>query len=111
MVHGTELNSLFSWYSIWLLANLCIRLSVHDHLFSFQAEERYLEISPSETVGVFDVKAKLLGVHLETVPLQYQVGYPQDHLYFRLYFQTRISSLSGFDWNKQEMGLITSVLE
>ncbi|KAJ3592857.1 hypothetical protein NHX12_005195, partial [Muraenolepis orangiensis] len=30
------------------------------------------EISPSETVGVFDVKAKFMGVHLETLQLQYQ---------------------------------------
>uniref|UniRef100_A0A3Q2QU79 IQ motif containing GTPase activating protein 1 n=1 Tax=Fundulus heteroclitus TaxID=8078 RepID=A0A3Q2QU79_FUNHE len=30
------------------------------------------EISPSETVGVFDVKAKFMGVHLETLPLEYQ---------------------------------------
>lgn len=31
------------------------------------------EISPSETVGVFEVKAKLMGVHLETLQLEYQV--------------------------------------
>lgn len=31
------------------------------------------EISPSETVGVFDVKAKFMGVHLETLQLEYQV--------------------------------------
>uniref|UniRef100_A0A672LRW4 Ras GTPase-activating-like protein IQGAP1 n=1 Tax=Sinocyclocheilus grahami TaxID=75366 RepID=A0A672LRW4_SINGR len=31
------------------------------------------EISPSEVVGVFDVKAKLMGVHLETLMLEYQV--------------------------------------
>uniref|UniRef100_A0A4W6C0X4 IQ motif containing GTPase activating protein 1 n=1 Tax=Lates calcarifer TaxID=8187 RepID=A0A4W6C0X4_LATCA len=30
------------------------------------------EISPSETVGVFDVKAKFMGVHLETLQLEYQ---------------------------------------
>ncbi|XP_061831055.1 ras GTPase-activating-like protein IQGAP1 [Nerophis lumbriciformis] len=30
------------------------------------------EISPSETVGVFEVKAKLMGVHLETLQLEYQ---------------------------------------
>ncbi|XP_035538359.1 ras GTPase-activating-like protein IQGAP1 [Morone saxatilis] len=30
------------------------------------------EISPSEAVGVFDVKAKLMGVHLETLQLEYQ---------------------------------------
>uniref|UniRef100_A0A673BXX8 IQ motif containing GTPase activating protein 1 n=1 Tax=Sphaeramia orbicularis TaxID=375764 RepID=A0A673BXX8_9TELE len=30
------------------------------------------EISPSERVGVFDVKAKLMGVHLETLQLEYQ---------------------------------------
>uniref|UniRef100_A0A671M900 Ras GTPase-activating-like protein IQGAP1 n=1 Tax=Sinocyclocheilus anshuiensis TaxID=1608454 RepID=A0A671M900_9TELE len=30
------------------------------------------EISPSEVVGVFDVKAKLMGVHLETLMLEYQ---------------------------------------
>lgn len=31
------------------------------------------EISPSDAVGVFDVKAKLLGVHLETLQIEYQV--------------------------------------
>uniref|UniRef100_A0A8C4HVW7 IQ motif containing GTPase activating protein 1 n=1 Tax=Dicentrarchus labrax TaxID=13489 RepID=A0A8C4HVW7_DICLA len=30
------------------------------------------EISPSVAVGVFDVKAKLMGVHLETLQLEYQ---------------------------------------
>ncbi|KAA0723626.1 Ras GTPase-activating-like protein IQGAP1 p195 [Triplophysa tibetana] len=30
------------------------------------------EISPSEIVGVFEVKAKLMGVHLETLMLEYQ---------------------------------------
>uniref|UniRef100_A0A673JIZ5 Ras GTPase-activating-like protein IQGAP1 n=1 Tax=Sinocyclocheilus rhinocerous TaxID=307959 RepID=A0A673JIZ5_9TELE len=30
------------------------------------------EISPSEVVGVFEVKAKLMGVHLETLLLEYQ---------------------------------------
>uniref|UniRef100_A0A9J7Y275 IQ motif containing GTPase activating protein 1 n=1 Tax=Cyprinus carpio carpio TaxID=630221 RepID=A0A9J7Y275_CYPCA len=30
------------------------------------------EISPSEVVGVFEVKAKLMGVHLETLMLEYQ---------------------------------------
>lgn len=34
------------------------------------------EISPSETVGVFDVKAKFMGVHLETLQLEYQVALP-----------------------------------
>lgn len=31
------------------------------------------EISPSEAVGVFDVKAKFMGVHLETLQIEYQV--------------------------------------
>uniref|UniRef100_A0A8C5AZ72 IQ motif containing GTPase activating protein 1 n=1 Tax=Gadus morhua TaxID=8049 RepID=A0A8C5AZ72_GADMO len=43
-----------------------------DDLQTNQLKNVIFEISPSETVGVFDVKAKLLGVHLETVPLQYQ---------------------------------------
>ncbi|CAJ1050052.1 ras GTPase-activating-like protein IQGAP1 [Xyrichtys novacula] len=30
------------------------------------------EIAPSEAVGVFDVKAKLMGVHLETLQIEYQ---------------------------------------
>ncbi|CAG00272.1 unnamed protein product [Tetraodon nigroviridis] len=30
------------------------------------------EISPSEAVGVFDVKAKFMGVHLETLQIEYQ---------------------------------------
>lgn len=34
------------------------------------------EISPSEAVGVFDVKAKLMGVHLETLQIEYQVLWP-----------------------------------
>lgn len=32
------------------------------------------EISPSEAVGVFDVKAKFMGVHLETLQIEYQVA-------------------------------------
>ena len=34
------------------------------------------EISPSEAVGVFDVKAKFMGVLLETLMLEYQVHDP-----------------------------------
>ena len=90
VVHGTEFNVTFcSWCSIWLLAILafvCRFIIISSH---FRLKNVIFEISPSETVGVFDVKAKLLGVHLETLQLQYQVGYPQDHLYYHLYFQTR----------------------
>uniref|UniRef100_A0A7N5ZYY0 IQ motif containing GTPase activating protein 1 n=1 Tax=Anabas testudineus TaxID=64144 RepID=A0A7N5ZYY0_ANATE len=43
-----------------------------DDLQPNQFKNVIFEISPSETVGVFDVKAKLMGVHLETVQLEYQ---------------------------------------
>uniref|UniRef100_A0A673C0J9 IQ motif containing GTPase activating protein 1 n=1 Tax=Sphaeramia orbicularis TaxID=375764 RepID=A0A673C0J9_9TELE len=50
---------------------LCILTS-----FFFSCLSRFknviFEISPSERVGVFDVKAKLMGVHLETLQLEYQ---------------------------------------
>uniref|UniRef100_A0AAQ4QAR5 IQ motif containing GTPase activating protein 1 n=1 Tax=Gasterosteus aculeatus aculeatus TaxID=481459 RepID=A0AAQ4QAR5_GASAC len=37
-----------------------------------QFKNAIFEISPSETVGVFEVKAKFMGVHLETLQLEYQ---------------------------------------
>uniref|UniRef100_A0A8D3CP95 IQ motif containing GTPase activating protein 1 n=1 Tax=Scophthalmus maximus TaxID=52904 RepID=A0A8D3CP95_SCOMX len=37
-----------------------------------QFKNAIFEISPSEAVGVFDVKAKFMGVHLETLQLEYQ---------------------------------------
>ncbi|KAL2088303.1 hypothetical protein ACEWY4_015202 [Coilia grayii] len=43
-----------------------------DDLQTNQFKNVIFEISPSEVVGVFDVKAKLMGVHLETVMLEYQ---------------------------------------
>ncbi|KAG7271758.1 hypothetical protein CRUP_032661 [Coryphaenoides rupestris] len=43
-----------------------------EDLQTNQFKNVIFEISPSETVGVFDVKAKLMGVHLETLQLQYQ---------------------------------------
>uniref|UniRef100_A0A672HRH8 IQ motif containing GTPase activating protein 1 n=1 Tax=Salarias fasciatus TaxID=181472 RepID=A0A672HRH8_SALFA len=43
-----------------------------DDLQPNQFKNVIFEISPSESVGVFDVKAKFMGVHLETVPLEYQ---------------------------------------
>ncbi|MEQ2222246.1 Ras GTPase-activating-like protein iqgap1 [Ilyodon furcidens] len=43
-----------------------------DDLQPNQYKNAIFEISPSETVGVFDVKAKFMGVHLETLPLEYQ---------------------------------------
>uniref|UniRef100_A0A1A8GRW6 IQ motif containing GTPase activating protein 1 n=1 Tax=Nothobranchius korthausae TaxID=1143690 RepID=A0A1A8GRW6_9TELE len=43
-----------------------------DDLQPNQYKNVIFEISPSETVGVFDVKAKLMGVHLETLQLEYQ---------------------------------------
>uniref|UniRef100_A0A3Q3J6C6 IQ motif containing GTPase activating protein 1 n=1 Tax=Monopterus albus TaxID=43700 RepID=A0A3Q3J6C6_MONAL len=43
-----------------------------DDLQPNQFKNVIFEISPSETVGVFDVKAKLMGVHLETLQLEYQ---------------------------------------
>ncbi|XP_034756385.1 ras GTPase-activating-like protein IQGAP1 [Etheostoma cragini] len=37
-----------------------------------QFKNAIFEISPAETVGVFEVKAKFMGVHLETLQLEYQ---------------------------------------
>lgn len=45
------------------------------HHISFHRFKNVIfEISPSEAVGVFDIKAKFMGVHLETLMLEYQVG-------------------------------------
>ncbi|XP_076143220.1 ras GTPase-activating-like protein IQGAP1 [Alosa pseudoharengus] len=43
-----------------------------DDLQTNQFKNVIFEISPSEVVGVFDVKAKFMGVHLDTVMLEYQ---------------------------------------
>ncbi|XP_056135210.1 ras GTPase-activating-like protein IQGAP1 isoform X2 [Lampris incognitus] len=43
-----------------------------EDLQTNQFKNVIFEISPSETVGVFDVKAKVMGVHLETLQLEYQ---------------------------------------
>lgn len=44
------------------------------HLLSLRRFKNVIfEISPAEAVGVFDVKAKLMGVHLETLQIEYQV--------------------------------------
>lgn len=48
-----------------------VLISVED-LQPNQFKNVIFEISPSETVGVFDIKAKFMGVHLETVHLEYQ---------------------------------------
>lgn len=54
---------------------LCICISCNNVLVSYiyRYKNVIFEISPSEVVGVFDVKAKLMGVHLETLMLEYQV--------------------------------------
>ncbi len=54
---------------------LCICISCNIVLVSYfyRYKNVIFEISPSEAVGVFDVKAKLMGVHLETLMLEYQV--------------------------------------
>lgn len=54
---------------------LCICISCNNVLVSYfyRYKNVIFEISPSEAVGVFDVKAKLMGVHLETLMLEYQV--------------------------------------
>lgn len=44
-----------------------------SHLSLRRFKNVIFEISPSEAVGVFDVKAKLMGVHLETLQIEYQV--------------------------------------
>lgn len=46
---------------------------VSEQLIRRRFKNAIFEISPSETVGVFDVKAKFMGVLLETVQLEYQV--------------------------------------
>ncbi|XP_062845476.1 ras GTPase-activating-like protein IQGAP1 [Trichomycterus rosablanca] len=43
-----------------------------DDLHTNQFKNVIFEISPAEVVGVFEVKAKLMGVHLETLMLEYQ---------------------------------------
>ncbi|KAJ8340322.1 hypothetical protein SKAU_G00349550 [Synaphobranchus kaupii] len=43
-----------------------------EDLQTNQFKNVIFEISPSEVVGVFDVKAKFMGVHLETLMLEYQ---------------------------------------
>ncbi|XP_039510291.1 ras GTPase-activating-like protein IQGAP1 [Pimephales promelas] len=43
-----------------------------EDLQTNQYKNVIFEISPSEIVGVFEVKAKLMGVHLETLMLEYQ---------------------------------------
>ncbi|KAM3877187.1 ras GTPase-activating-like protein IQGAP1 [Diretmus argenteus] len=43
-----------------------------EDLQTNQFKNVIFEISPSETVGVFEVKAKFMGVHLETLQLEYQ---------------------------------------
>uniref|UniRef100_I3JIY1 IQ motif containing GTPase activating protein 1 n=1 Tax=Oreochromis niloticus TaxID=8128 RepID=I3JIY1_ORENI len=48
-----------------------VLISIED-LQPNQFKNAIFEISPSETVGVFDVKAKFMGVHLETLQLEYQ---------------------------------------
>ncbi|XP_061671734.1 ras GTPase-activating-like protein IQGAP1 [Syngnathoides biaculeatus] len=48
-----------------------VLISVED-LQPNQFKNVIFEISPAETVGVFDVKAKFMGVHLETLQLEYQ---------------------------------------
>lgn len=55
------------------------------------------EISPSDAVGVFDVKAKLLGVHLETLQIEYQVSSLSTHQADSFGVWCGYDSL--FDWN------------
>lgn len=52
-----------------LTSSVSTRLLFSPHRF----KNVIFEISPSEAVGVFDVKAKLMGVHLETLQIEYQV--------------------------------------
>lgn len=51
----------------------CLKQFLFAFLLYLRFKNVIFEISPSEVVGVFDVKAKLMGVHLETVMLEYQV--------------------------------------
>lgn len=39
----------------------------------FRFKNVIFEISPAEVVGMFEIKAKFMGVHLETLTLEYQV--------------------------------------
>ncbi|TRY65856.1 hypothetical protein DNTS_018018 [Danionella cerebrum] len=48
-----------------------VLIAIED-LQTNQYKNVIFEISPSEVVGVFEVKAKLMGVHLETLMLEYQ---------------------------------------
>ena len=64
-----------------------------NHIYEFPVyfyhrfKNAIFEISPAETVGVFEVKAKFMGVHLETLQLEYQVLY--------LFYQLRRSEKEG----------------
>ena len=61
---GGEVCALLDAILVTLFSTFMVLLRFKNVIF---------EISPSETVGVFDVKAKLMGVHLETLQLEYQV--------------------------------------
>uniref|UniRef100_A0AAY4DW60 IQ motif containing GTPase activating protein 1 n=1 Tax=Denticeps clupeoides TaxID=299321 RepID=A0AAY4DW60_9TELE len=84
---GTACFRRFSWRSLFLEAKKSKQVSqkytaarLHekgvlieiDDLQTNQFKNVIFEISPAEVVGVFEVKAKFMGVHLETVMLEYQ---------------------------------------
>lgn len=49
-------------------------MKTETHVFLLRRFKNVIfEIAPAEAVGVFEVKAKLLGVHFETLQLEYQV--------------------------------------
>lgn len=54
------------------------------------------EISPSESVGVFDVNAKFMGVHLETLQLEYQVLFHTAAAQWQISYDLLRVSLAGF---------------
>ncbi|MEQ2158559.1 hypothetical protein GOODEAATRI_013541 [Goodea atripinnis] len=70
---NSALNSKTNFYNMQIDSyNQYIKTCMDNLASKGKYKNAIFEISPSETVGVFDVKAKFMGVHLETLPLEYQ---------------------------------------
>uniref|UniRef100_A0A672LIY2 Ras GTPase-activating-like protein IQGAP1 n=1 Tax=Sinocyclocheilus grahami TaxID=75366 RepID=A0A672LIY2_SINGR len=71
---NAALNSKTNFYNVQIdYYNQYIKTCMDNLARKGKYKNVIFEISPSEVVGVFDVKAKLMGVHLETLMLEYQV--------------------------------------
>uniref|UniRef100_A0AAR2LDK1 IQ motif containing GTPase activating protein 1 n=1 Tax=Pygocentrus nattereri TaxID=42514 RepID=A0AAR2LDK1_PYGNA len=71
---NAALNSKTSFYNVQIdYYNQYIKtLRIPSACFMRNGSNVHFEISPSEVVGVFEIKAKFMGVHLETLMLEYQ---------------------------------------